>query len=928
MQIRPIERPKAQPGLRDRICLDGIWSFRLAGQDMRAIHVPAPWQAEFPEFASYAGKAVYTRPFAVPSEWRGREIVLTFGAVSYFASVKLNGTLLGTHEGGYLPFSFVLPENLLRTENHLEVTVETPSNDREAYPDYPFAEVPHGKQSWYGPLGGIWQSVHLEARDARHMERVAITADPKTGRVAARLFAAPAATGAAFALRVVDGAGAICAEASGTLAAECAVDLQVAQPVLWSPDTPNLYALEIDVLADGERVDFASESFGFRSIETRDGRILVNGEPVYLRAALDQDYYPQGICTPPSLEFLEDQARKAKALGLNTLRCHIKVPDPRYYEVADRFGLLVWTEIPNVATFSDKAASRLRDTMTGILERDGNHPCIVIWTLINEDWGTRLVESAEHRAWLKDSYDWLKAKDPTRLVVDNSACFPNFHVKSDLNDYHWYRSVPERRAEWDELTSQFAAGADWTYSPHGDAVRSGDEPLICSEFGVWGLPDPSKLVDGRGREPFWFESGATWGNGAAYPHGIVGRFNDLGLAAVFGSFDAFITAVQWHQFNNLKYEIEVLRRHDAISGYVITELTDVHWEANGLMDLERNPRVFGDIFSEINSDVVIVPRIARYSAWSGDSFAFELGVATGGVRLEAGATLSWSGDLSGSIDLPFAAPMSHIDLGRIIGTLPKTEEHRMARIDFALKSAAGTIARNSVEIALYARRDTSDLPTIHCPDDSLASYAKALGYPFADAADAALTLTRALDSADIEAVQAGARYLVLADGRDGERPNLRSDIPAGEVPARETEIDGPGQCVAVGNEQSLPGIGVINRNDTMWRGDWIGGFSWIRRAGAFADLPGGPLLDLSHSGVVPHHVLTGFRPWEFSTSVSAGMIVGWVHQPAALIGERKLDRGLVTATSFRLTEDAPEEDPVAAVLFDALVRSATRNGAV
>lgn len=105
-----------------------------------------------------------------------------------------------------------------------------------------------------------------------------------------------------------------------------------------------------------------------------------------MRGALDQDYYPEGIYTPPSLEFLEDQARKSKELGLNLLRCHIKVPDPRYYDVADRFGLLVWTEIPNIQTFTEKSAKRLLDTMEGILRRDGNHPSIVIWTIINEDW--------------------------------------------------------------------------------------------------------------------------------------------------------------------------------------------------------------------------------------------------------------------------------------------------------------------------------------------------------------------------------------------------------------------------------------------------------------------------------------------------------------------------------------------------------------
>ena len=384
--------------VREQLSLDGVWSFRLTGQKWRAINVPAPWQAEIPELAHSFGKAVYAKPFSVPENWVGREIVLHFGAVNYLAEVTLNGRVLGRHEGGYLPFSVDLPPDLLEAENQLEVAVTLPDEDRDTYPDMPFSEIPHGKQSWYGPLGGIWQSVYLEARDARHVVRTAIAADPKSGLVTARVLPSVAAAHVDFALRVVDADGRECASASGKLSGETCVDLKVETALAWSPDAPNLYTLEIDLLAGGKLVDRRTETFGFRSIETRDGRILLNGAPIYLRAALDQDYYPDGICTPPSLEFLEDQARKAKALGLNMLRCHIKVPDPRYYDVADRFGLLVWTEIPNVAAFSDKAGARLRETMAGILERDGNHPSIVIWTLINEDWGTRLVENAEHRS--------------------------------------------------------------------------------------------------------------------------------------------------------------------------------------------------------------------------------------------------------------------------------------------------------------------------------------------------------------------------------------------------------------------------------------------------------------------------------------------------------------------------------------------------
>ena len=171
------------------------------------------------------------------------------------------------------------------------------------------------------------------------------------------------------------------------------------------------------------------DHFGFRTIETRNGRFYLNGEPIYLRAALDQDYYPDTICTVPSVEFLEDQFRKAKELGLNCLRCHIKAADPRYYEVADRIGLLIWTELPNGGISTERSRGRKETLLKGIVDRDGNHPSIVIWTIINENWGVDLVHDADHRAWLKRTFAWLKAYDPTRLVVDNSPLAPSFHVE-------------------------------------------------------------------------------------------------------------------------------------------------------------------------------------------------------------------------------------------------------------------------------------------------------------------------------------------------------------------------------------------------------------------------------------------------------------------------------------------------------------------
>lgn len=897
---------KAGANAREEISLDGAWRFRLDGHgDWRNATVPGPWQAEFADLRHSTGKAIYARQLSIPAAWQGREIAIRFGAVNYFSEVRLNGRVLGTHEGGYLPFEFIIPQGT-PAESALEVHVTLPSGDAEAYPDYPFGEIPHGKQSWYGPLGGIWQSVRLIARNARHVAHVAIDANPDTGEVALTLTRSAAAAGATVRATV----GGVSAETTGA-----ALTLRLDAPAMWSTETPNLHALKLELLAGGEVVDTTTHSFGFRKIETRDGKFFLNGQPLYLRGALDQDYYPDGICTPPSLAFLEDQLKKAKHLGLNLLRVHIKVPDPRYYEVADRLGVLIWTEIPNVQYFTAAAAQRMRDTMAGIIARDGNHPSIIAWTIINEDWGTRLVENADHRQWLKDTYDWLKQKDPRRLVVDNSACIPNFHVKTDINDYHYYRSVPERRAEWEKLTEEFAGAADWTWSPHGDGERRGDEPLVVSEFGVWGLPHPDQVKTPAGEEPWWAETGGNWGDGAAYPHGIQNRFQTYHLDGVFKSFGDFITDVQWYQFANLKYEIESMRAHAPIQGYVITEMTDVHWEANGLLDINRNPRAFHDRFAEVNTDTVIVPQLAHHAVTSGDSLALNLKVATGGKPVPAGATLSWSVDgASGKLDVPPTEGLAVADLGAT--SIALAGEARVASIKLKLEAGGKLLAKNEIQVSVYAGRAAGPAK-IAAADARLAAYARGLGYAVtSDAATADLVLTHALDADDIEAMRHGARYLVLADGSVETHRNLRTDPPRAEPPTMPASKE---RARHLGAETQLPNIGLVLRDGTLWRGDWIANFSWIKRSGAFAALPGGPLLDVSFDRVVPHHVLTGFRSWEYEGLIDAGMVIGWINKPAATIARRRVGKGGLVVTTFRLTNDAPGADPVAAALFDGLV---------
>lgn len=907
--------------LRERISMDGPWEFCFEDQaDWRTAMVPNPWQAEFADLRRASGVAIYSREFVIPNAWLSSEIIVRFGAVSYFAEVSINGHPVGTHEGGYLPFEFIIPIKHLTQKNRIEVKVTLPDGDSRRFPDFPFSEIPHGKQSWYGPLGGIWQSVYLESRSPHAILNGRIVATLHTGQVAVNVVFSSAPLSALLVAEIIDRDGQIVASTESIVSkVTCRLTMIVNDVMPWSPDNPNLYQVNLLLKVENTTVDAMSETFGFRTFQTLDGHFHLNGQAFYLRGALDQDYYPQGICTPPSVEFLEDQFRKAKALGINMLRCHIKVPDPRYYEVADRLGMLIWTEIPNVETFTKKSAQRLRETMEGILTRDSNHPSIVIWTLINEDWGIRLRESANHRQWLVDTFDWLKQADPTRLVVDNSPCAPNYHIKSDIDDYHYYRSIPERRGEWDQITREFSNGAEWSFSPYGETIRSGDEPKVNSEFGVWGLANPKFLRDKDGCDPWWFEGGELWSDGAGSLAGVENRFSNLYLDSVFGSFDAFVMAAQWYQFANLKYEIETMRAYPSIAGYVVTQLTDVHWEANGLMDMARNLRPFHQQFADINTDIVILPQLSRWAFWAGEQLDLNVKIATGGKILKEGAWLEWTVDgIKDQSKITATASFSVGDQCNVAIAIPMFKEPKMLDISFRLYSDEGSeIARNQVSVAVHPKANrfnikvASDIP-------ELRKWVTAMGYEVTSEKSADVLITRNLDAVRVEAIDKGQKVLLLAESGEG---SLRSDPPPREPPHELIFDSVPG--IPSQPYFSFPGYYLHDRNNTVWRGDWIANFSWLNRNGIFSNLPGGPLLDLTFENIIPRYVISGFRPWEFNGRIHAGIVAGWVHKPAATIIEKNLGAGKLTATTFRLTEGEPCHDPTASVLLSSLLQLAS-----
>jgi hypothetical protein len=571
------------------------------------------------------------------------------------------------------------------------------------------------------------------------------------------------------------------------------------------------------------------------------------------------------------------------------LRIHIKVEDPRYYEVADRLGLFVWTEIPNWALLNGASIKRARQTFHGMLERDGHHPSIIAWTLVNENWGTDLTRNGEHRHWLADFYHEIKKLDPTRLVIDNSACGGNAHVAGDLEDYHNYCANPDHADEWDEWVAGFAGRGSEAWYPDFLHERRADLPLIVSEFGNWGLPDPAEIKE-HNAEPWWFETGFEWDGGIVYPHGVVNRFEASGLADLFPSYADFARANQEHMARSLQYEITTMRLHDPIGGYIVTEFTDVHWECNGLLTMQRQPKYRLDpLLKNLNQDKVI---LLRPMVWSGAPGAtLEVLADVKDISGQpAGGKITWqAGRQGGELALPG---------GKIWVVL---EAAGMVTLAAQWMGEDGSLlAANEIELTCVSLAPVIRPLRIY-ENAPLANTLRGLGYAVSedsldvDGAEDEVVVADHYSKAIEAHIQKGGHVLVLAD------------ISGSEV----SGASAVGAHIPVGH--------IVARTGTTWQGDWANSFAWIKKQGPLAHLPGGPLLEMEYAGVMPDAVIVGLPTWVMRSHSWAGLAVGWVQKTVSLLTVMPYGRGQMLVTTFKLNAGTLSTNAVAQAFFSGIV---------
>jgi hypothetical protein len=856
--------------------------FAVQAQGWRAVRVGLSWNAQFEDLRDYMGTAWYRTAFEVPSFATPKRVLLRFHAVDYLTEVLLNGRSVGTHEGGYTPFVFDVTDFVRPGANQLLVRVFDPIMPKPNEPpsgEYPYNEVPRGKQNWYVQTGGMWQGVDLEFRPQTYIERVHIT--PKIdGTVGFAMKLNP--PGAMDVdIKVYDPAGGLVGEAKG---GKQSASLKIDSPQLWSPDSPALYTAVINV--EGESV---TERFGFREFTARNGQFFLNGKPYYMIAALDQDFYPDTIYTAPSETYLRDMMLKAKKLGLNMLRCHIKVCEPAYLRAADEVGLLVWYEIPSWADFehfSFKAAERGEKTFAAMVERDWNHPSIVIMSVINESWGANLRQ-AEQRQWLRAAFERAKQLTAPRgmLVVDNSPCCQNFHIKTDINDFHEYKSIPDNHAEWVARTRDFASRPKWAFSPHGDAEPTGQEPLVLSEFGNWGLPElPAKL-------PWWFDRDFA-GREVTRPAGVLERFKQYGFHRIFPDFNALARATQWHQFGSLKFEIEDLRQHESIRGYVITEFTDINWEVNGLMDMWRRPKVYAPELARIQQPTVVFARADQRNYWAGEPVKLTTFISSYGAENLTGAQVNWRvGSQTGRLELTRSCTACVIGGGTITFVAPKAATARRERVWLELRDQSGErIAENTFDVFVYPPAPSAKTAVALAPE--VAKLRTALG-------SAGYRINSTVMAGDL-LIATGWTAPVAAHMAKGGKALLLLEAKA-QLP-------------------TASGLKVTARSGSDLDGNWVTNFNWIDpKSAVFSKQAFGPILGWEAAAVVPQAIIQGVQPEQY-TNVFAGIFYGWLNNNAAFA--MKTTDGNAILTTFRFDEYG--KDPYATYLLDSLIQEAIR----
>jgi hypothetical protein len=561
----------------DWTSLDGRWEFAL---DPNA-------ERHTPDDVSFDARIVV--PFAPETRrsgientdlnkacWYRREVTISdlasyeraflhFGAIDYEATVWVDGAVAVRHEGGYTPFSADITRLLRKGGTH-EIVVRAEDDPADL-------TKPRGKQDWqldphsiwYPRTTGIWQSVWMERVNRAHVRSLRWTPHLARWEIALdALVAAPPGQRLWLSVRLHVGDVLFAEDRYAVVVGEVHRRVALSDPgiddfrneFLWSPSSPTLIDVDVELVDESGRVVDAVRSYtALRSFSCDGARLILNGRPCPLRLVLDQGYWPETGMTPPDDDALRRDVELTKSMGFNGARKHQKIEDPRYLFWADHLGLLVWGEMPSAYRFTQRSIERLTSQWMEALRRDVSHPCIVAWVPFNESWGVpNLPDSKPERHYVEALYHLTKTVDPTRPVIGNDGWES---VATDILGIHDYDSSPERivrrYSSLDHLPEIVRRERPGGRALVVDEGRLGKVPVVLSEFGGIAIrPREASDTD-------------TWG------YSTVATPLELGV-----------------RYRSL---LESIRGRELFAGFCYTQLTDTYQEANGLLAADRTPKV-------------------------------------------------------------------------------------------------------------------------------------------------------------------------------------------------------------------------------------------------------------------------------------------------------------------------------------------------
>jgi beta-galactosidase/beta-glucuronidase len=580
------EYPRPQFVRAEWLNLNGEWEFAFDDANKGRSHgwqyglalagrivVPFPYQSKLSGIDDKSVHEVvwYARTFEVPAEWRGRDVLLHFGAVDYRTTLWVNGQEVGHNQGGHVPFSFDIAPYLKSNEpNRLTVRVEDRQNPRQPRGKQSATGLPHDID--YYCTTGIWQTVWLEPAPPVRIGEIKLTPSARTSSLDITAYLHAPSVERRLEAEAFDlESGDVVARAEEeTTAATCRLDLRIPDAKLWSPDSPHLYGLRLRLFEGGELLDEVESYAGLRDVELRGGRVRLNGEPVYLAMVLDQGYWPESYLAAPSDEALRADVEWVKRFGFNGARKHQKIEDPRWLYWCDRLGLLVWEEMPNAREWSSQAEERLAAEWKRAVRRDYNHPCIVTWVPVNESMGfpgLRRQHPGQY-AFIERMVAMTRQLDARRPVIDNDG-WEHTDI-TDIVAIHDYTPTAELlRERYRETVGGGALPAHvWIGNKPlfvlGSRYRG--QPVMLTEVGGFLMIPPDVPPERRDMLYRFYGSVAT-------NEDLLSKYRDLMEGIVSLPF---------------------------LAGFCYTQLTDIEQEINGLLTYDRQPKVAPERVAEIH----------------------------------------------------------------------------------------------------------------------------------------------------------------------------------------------------------------------------------------------------------------------------------------------------------------------------------------